>query len=156
MTRSLRRPMTIAGAGLAAAGGLLALSLAGPGVALADPSPSPSGSVSATAPADPKADRAAKRTAEQDALAEALATELGIDKAKVAAALEKVRTQRAEAAKADRIAGLKTHLDAAVTEGKLTREQADAILKAAENGVLPGGPGRAGPGGFGGGRGPGR
>jgi hypothetical protein len=37
---------------------------------------------------------------------------------------------------------LKTRLDAAVTAGKLTRAEADAILKAAENGVLPQGLGR--------------
>jgi hypothetical protein len=150
MTRSTRRKATLAGVGLTGAAGLLALALAGPGIALADPSPSPSGSASASAPAN--SDRAAKRAQQRDAYAEALAKELGIDKAKVLAALDKVDAAQAEQAKADRIAALKTRLDAAVADGKLTREQADAILKAAEAGVLNG------PDGFGGrhGRGPGR
>jgi hypothetical protein len=87
---------------------------------------------------------------------------LGIDKAKVAAALEKVEAARRAEAKADRIAGLKTRLDAAVQEGKLTAEEAAAILKAAEAGVFPhgghapGGVHNLGGGlGIGGGQGPG-
>jgi hypothetical protein len=74
------------------------------------------------------------------------AAELGIDESKVAAAPDKVRAKQAAEATAQRTAQLKTRLDAAVTEGKLTREQADAILKAAESGLLPGGIG-GGPGG---------
>jgi hypothetical protein len=90
-------------------------------------------------------DRAADRAARQDELAAALATELGIDKAKVAAALEKVQADREAQAKADRLADLKTRLGAAVKEGKLTAEQSAAILKAAEAGVFPqGGGGRGG------------
>jgi hypothetical protein len=53
--------------------------------------------------------------------------------------VEKVQTERDAVAKAQRIADLKTRLDAAVTAGTLTRAEADAILKAAENGVLPAG-----------------
>jgi ABC-type phosphate/phosphonate transport system substrate-binding protein len=145
---SMRRKATLAGIGLAGAGGVLAFALMGPGAALADPTPSPSASASASA--SPR-DHEDKRAERQDALAEALAKELGIDKAKVAAALEKVHSDLAADAKADRLADLKTRLDQAVTEGTLTREQADAILKAAEAGVLPhggggghhgGGPGR--------------
>jgi len=137
MARSIRRTATITALGVTGAAGVLALALAGPNVAFADPSPSPSSSSGTTTD-----DRAAKRAQQQDELAAALAKELGIDKAKVAAALEKVQTERAAAAKAERLADLKTRLDAAVTAGKLTRAEADAILKAAENGVLPqGGPG---------------
>jgi hypothetical protein len=136
MSRSTRRKATLAGVGLTGAAGLLALALAGPGIALADPTPSPSGTASAPA----NADREAKRAAQRDAYADALAKELGIDKAKVLAALDKVDTAQRDQAKADRIAAMKTRLDAAVAEGKLTREQADAILKAAEAGVLNGGP----------------
>jgi hypothetical protein len=82
-------------------------------------------------------------------LAAALATELGIDKAKVAAALEKVHADRQADAKAERTAALKTRLDTAVSEGTLTAEEAAAILKAAEAGVLQ----QGGPGHFGHGRG---
>ena len=137
MARSIRRTATITALGVTGAAGVLALALVGPNVAFADPSPSPSSSSGTSAD-----DRATKRAQQQDELATALAKELGIDKAKVAAALEKVQTERAAAAKAERLADLKTRLDAAVTAGKLTRAEADAILKAAENGVLPqGGPG---------------
>jgi len=145
-----RRKLTLAGIGVAGATGLLAIGLVGSGVASADPAPAPSSSASG----GPGAARDAERAKQQDALADALAKELGIDKAKVAAALDKVQTQRQDQAKAARLADLKTRLDQAVTDKKLTREQADAILKAAESGVLPGG-GPGGPGGFGG-RGHGR
>jgi hypothetical protein len=137
---------------LAGAGGLLALGLAVPAVALAapDPSasatPSPSGSA---APGQPgPADKEQRRAERRSALAEALAKELGIDQAKVEAALEKVGTDLADRARAERQERLKTRLDQAVKDGKLTQEQADAILKAAEAGVLPGGGhgrGRPGP-----------
>jgi hypothetical protein len=143
MAPSIRRKITVAGLGLTAAAGVLAIGLAAPGVALADPTPNPSTSASAAAPTD--ADREAARAKRQDALASALATELGIDKAEVLAALTKVETDLAADAKADRIAELKTRLDTAVSEGKLTREEADAILKATEAGVLPAG-GHRGPG----------
>ncbi len=138
MTRSIRQKATYAGLGLTAAGGLLALSLAGPGIAIADPTPTASGSASAPATGG-RPDREAQRAQRQEELAEALAKELGVDKEKVPAALEKVRAERETKARADRVAALKTRLDAAVAEGKLTREQADAILKAAEAGVDPGG-----------------
>jgi len=139
MARSIRRTATITALGVTGAAGVLAMALVGPNVAFADPSPSPSSSSGTSAD-----DRATKRAQQQDELATALAKELGIDKAKVAAALEKVQTEREAAAKAERLADLKTRLDAAVTAGKLTRAEADAILKAAENGVLPQGYGRPG------------
>lgn len=140
MARSIRRTATLGGVGLAGAAGLLAFALAGPNIAFADPSPTPSASAAAAPDA--------RRAQEQDELATALAKELGIDKAKVAAALTKVQAERKAAAKADQIARMKTRLDAAVAAGKLTRAEADAILKAAESGVLsdvagrPGGPKR--------------
>jgi len=151
MTRTFRRKATMAGLGLSAAGGLLALALVGPGIAQADPTPAPSASASA-APGG-KADREAKRAQQQADLAAKLAKELGIDQAKVQAALDKIESERQAQTKADRLAALKQRLDQAVKDGKLTQAEADAIYKAAENGVLPdGGPG--GPGGHG--RGPGR
>jgi membrane-bound lytic murein transglycosylase B len=164
----LRRPKTrttvLSALGLAGTAGALGIALVG-GPALADPAPSASASAPA-APAQPgpKADRAQR----QDELAGALATELGIDKAKVAAALEKVaaarkaeRADRTPPAKPDpakRVEELKTRLDAAVKDGKLTAEESAAILKAAEAGVLLGGPGGLGGphGGPGKGGGPGR
>ncbi|HEU4423134.1 MAG TPA: hypothetical protein VFR67_11430 [Pilimelia sp.] len=116
------------------AAGVLALGVGVPAIALADPTPSPSSS--ATTP-DAPADREERHAERQAELAAALAKELGIDEAKVAAALEKVEAQLLADAKADRLAALKTRLDEAVKEGKLTQEQADAIMKAAEAGVLP-------------------
>lgn len=161
----MRRPKTrttvLSALGLAGTAGALGIALVG-GPALADPAPS--ASASAPAAPDPKADR----TQRQSELAAALATELGIDKDKVAAALEKVeaarraehkdRTPPAKPDPAKRVEQLKTRLDAAVKEGKLTAEESAAILKAAEAGVLPGGPGGLGGrhGGPGKGGGPGR
>jgi membrane-bound lytic murein transglycosylase B len=137
--------------GLAGTAGVLGIALmAGP--ALADPAPSASASAPAApdqAAPDPKAGHDQRRAE----LAAALATELGIDKNKVAAALAKVEAaRRAEHTgktppdPADRIENLKTRLDAAVKEGKLTAEESAAILKAAEAGVLPGGGPHGGPG----------
>jgi hypothetical protein len=150
MTRTFRRKATLAGLGLTAAGGLLALALVGPGIAQADPTPAPSASPS-TAPGS-KADRDARRAQQQADLAAKLAKELGVDQAKVQAALEKIQAEQQAQAKADRLAALKQRLDQAVADGKLTRAEADAIYKAAENGVIPGSAGRGGPGH----RGPGR
>jgi len=125
-----------------AAAGALALGIAVPAVALAqDPTPSASASASPS-PSTGEQQRADRRAE----LAAALAKELGIDEAKVAAALDKVLDQRDAQAKAERLADLKTRLDAAVKDGKLTQAQADAIYKAAQEGVLPGG-GLGGPGG---------
>jgi hypothetical protein len=73
--------------------------------------------------------------AKQAELAKSLAATLGIDEAKVTAALEELRT----AEQADRAAALKTRLDAAVTDGKLTQAEADAVTKAVQNGVIGGG-----------------
>lgn len=136
--------------GLAAAG-VLGVGIAAPTVALADDkSPSPSASASA----DQGSDRQQKRADRQAEFAEALAKELGVSTDKVTEALEKLKEQRqadrperpsAEERQAklkewqaDRQAQLKKRLDQAVKDGKLTQEQADAVLKAVEAGVFPG------------------
>jgi membrane-bound lytic murein transglycosylase B len=92
----------------------------------------------AAADKDPKASH-------QQQLASALAKELGVDETKVSDALDKVREDK-KADRPDRTpenaqANLKTRLDAAVKEGKLTQAEADAVLKAVEAGVLWGGHG---------------
>lgn len=135
-TMKKRSAMLVAVGGIGAAG-VLGLTLAVNPAQAQDPSPSASASAG-----DP--DRAAQRAQRHDELAAALATELGIDKAKVAAALEKVHTARQTTAKTDRIADLKTRLDAAVAAGTITAEESAAILKAAEAGVLPHGGGHRG------------
>lgn len=72
-----------------------------------------------------QAEREAARTARQAAFAKALATELGIDEAKVTAALDELRTER----EAERTAQNKAVLDQAVTDGKLTQAEADAVRR---------------------------
>ncbi|MEU9511037.1 hypothetical protein [Micromonospora sp. NPDC048169] len=135
-------------AGLAAAG-VLGVGIAAPTVALADDkSPKPSSSASTTDQGDDRRQKHADRQAE---FAEALAKELGVPADKVTAALEKLHEQRQgdrperpeRPSTEDRQAALKERLDQAVTDGKLTQEQADAVLKAAEAGVFPG-PGKRG------------
>lgn len=71
----------------------------------------------------------------QAELAKSLAATLGIDEPKVTAALEELRA----AEQADRAAALKTRLDQAVTDGKLTQAEADAVTKAVQIGVIGGG-----------------
>lgn len=75
------------------------------------------------------------RTAQDAALAKSLAEALGVDEAKVTAALEEIRA----ASQVERSAALKTKLDKAVTDGKLTQAEADAVTKAVEAGVIGGG-----------------
>ena len=79
----------------------------------------------------------AERTARQKAFATALAKELGIDEAKVTAALEKVKA----AHEAEHKTELTARLDAAVTAGDLTASDKASVLKAFDAGVLQGGPG---------------
>ena len=74
-------------------------------------------------------------------LAKELATTLGVDEAKVTEALTALQAERT----AERAAALQTRLDQAVTDGRLTRAEADAVKKAVETGVL-GGMGGMGPG----------
>lgn len=76
----------------------------------------------------------AERTARQAALAKALAEELGIDQAKVTAALESVRA----AHDAERRTDLAERLDQAVADGELTAGDKASVLKAYDAGVLGG------------------
>lgn len=72
------------------------------------------------------------RTARDAALAKALAEELTLDQAKVAAALEEIRA----AAQAERVSDLSTRLAEAVKAGTLTQAEADAVMKAAQAGII--------------------
>ncbi|MFY1616913.1 hypothetical protein [Micromonospora sp. WMMD736] len=151
MSRTIRRKHLLAGL---AAAGVLGVGIAAPTIAFAADSPTPSASA-APAPGA-KSDR-------QGRFAEELAKELGVPTDKVTAALEKIREQHRPADRPqrhspeDRKAALKERLDQAVKDGKLTQEQADAITKAVEAGVFPGGGfpgGHRGPLGHGGPAGP--
>ncbi|WJH25657.1 hypothetical protein [Pseudarthrobacter defluvii] len=73
--------------------------------------------------------------AREAALAKSLAASLGIDEAKVTAALQEIRSEE----QSEHAAALKTRLDKAVTDGKLTQAEADAVTKAVQNGVIGGG-----------------
>ncbi|MFU8873079.1 hypothetical protein [Micromonospora sp. SL4-19] len=142
MIRKMSRKNVLVGL---AAAGVLGVGIAAPTVALADDkSPAPSAS------ADQGTDRQQKRADRQAEFADALAKELGVPTDKVTAALEKLKEQhkgdrperpstkdRQEQLK-DRQAQLKERLDQAVKDGKLTQDQADAVLKAVEAGVFPG------------------
>ncbi|MBB4960982.1 hypothetical protein [Micromonospora polyrhachis] len=164
MSRLFSKKNTLAGLATA---GVLAVGVAAPTLAFAqdggDATAKPSTSSSTT-----EGDKHEQhRTERQSEFAKALADELGVPQDKVEAALTKLREQhKAEVAekrdewkqragenadenKADRQAKLKERLDQAVADGKLTQEQADAIVKAYEAGVLPGpgGPGGRGHGG---------
>jgi hypothetical protein len=65
-------------------------------------------------------------------LADALAKELGISSDKVLSVLKDVRATH----EAERTQEFEARLDQAVTDGKLTRAEADAVLKAAKAGVI--------------------
>ena len=78
----------------------------------------------------------AERTAHHDKLTAALAKELGLSEAKVEAAFEKVHKAHA----AEHRDALSDRLDAAVKNGKLTKDDKASVLKAFDAGVL-GGPG---------------
>lgn len=82
----------------------------------------------------------ADRATQQEKFATALASELGIDKEKVSAALKEIHAAR----QAEQKAALKARLDQAVSSGTLTQAEADAVMKAAEAGIVPmgGGPRR--------------
>jgi len=95
----------------------------------------PSSGASPSAGATPTRPDPAQREA---AMAKALASELKVDEAKVTKALDEIRAERDAASKAD----LKTRLDEAVKAGKLTAEEADAVVKATDAGVIPYGGGR--------------
>ncbi|MEV0719702.1 hypothetical protein [Asanoa sp. NPDC050611] len=139
------RKLALVGAGAA---GVLAIGISVPAFASGNDSPSPAPSSSSSAPASAKSDQGKKsdwqekarqaRADRQEKLAAALAKELGIDEKKVSDALTKVRKDLAGDAKAQRADQLKDRLAKAVKAGKLTQAQADAIIAAAEKGVLNG------------------
>lgn len=132
MIRTMSRKQLLVGL---AAAGVLGVGIAAPTVALADDTtPTPSASTST----DQGSDRQQQRADRQQEFAESLAKELGVPTDKVTAALEKLREQRQADRTEDRQAKLKERLDQAVKDGKLTQEQADAVLKAVEAGVFPG------------------
>ncbi|WP_425308655.1 Clp protease N-terminal domain-containing protein [Ammonicoccus fulvus] len=72
------------------------------------------------------------RAAMEAEIAKGLASKLGVDEAKVTAALQEIRA----ANEAEHKAQFTSRLDQAVTDGKLTRAEGDAVLKAAEAGVI--------------------
>jgi hypothetical protein len=73
-------------------------------------------------------------SAHEAALAKVLAGKLGVDEAKVTAALAEIRAAR----EADRTAAFTTKIARAVTDGQLTRAEADAVLKAQKLGLVGG------------------
>ena len=83
------------------------------------------------------ADQTTKPTREERdaALAKELASALGVDEAKVTEALKAIESEQ----DADRAATLQKRLDQAVTDGKLTQAEADAVAKAVQAGVIGGG-----------------
>lgn len=81
--------------------------------------------------------RQERRAAREAAFATALAAELDLPAERVQAAVQKVHEQMRAEARQRHLAALKERLDAAVEDGTLTREQADAIYAAAESGALP-------------------
>lgn len=97
------------------------------------------------------------REARQSEFAAALAEELGLDEETVATAIDTVRDDLRAAHHAERLAELEERLAEAVEAGRITQEQADALIAAHEAGEFVGrGPGGRGHGGFGGlGPGPG-
>ena len=120
----------LVGAGIAGVAAVT-IALAGPSIAsAADPSPEPSSTSSANSGANQGQDFAA-----------ALAAELGLDEATVKAALEKVRADhpgRGHGGAPQQKEDLTSRLDAAVAAGTITQEEADAVKKVAEAGVLKG------------------
>lgn len=78
-----------------------------------------------------------QHAAEHEKLAAFLAGELKVDRATVL----QVLNTRQETRQADRTAQLKTSLDAAVKDGRITQAQADAILAAHASGAMRGGMG---------------
>ncbi|MFV2083117.1 hypothetical protein [Micromonospora sp. LOL_021] len=151
MSRWITRKRALAGL---AAAGVLSVGIAAPTIAFAQESAEPGASASADGSTGEE-----RRAAKMTELAEALAEELGVSADDATAALEKIREERAgdrpergerPEGTADRQAALQERLDAAVADGTLTQAEADAVLKAYEEGVLAGsgrggGPGRSGP-----------
>ena len=136
-----RTTMTWAGLGV---GACLAAGLVYPAIAAAEDTPSPTASASASPSVSPSAGTArdpaakeARRAERQAALAARLAEELGVPEDKVLAALKKAQAEEQSARKTERLAAMKERLAQAVKDGKLTQDQADAVLEAAESGAVP-------------------
>lgn len=104
--------------------------------AVAEPTatPTPGSSTSADRGSTPaQSDRGPGRHGRMDGeLAKQLAEKLGVDQAGVTQALMEIRTSH----QAERTREFRATLDRAVTDGKLTRAEADAVVKAAEAGVI--------------------
>lgn len=91
--------------------------------------PAQNGQPQSTPPNTPdETDRATR----EDAFLTELANQLGIDKETLSQAVAEIR----ESADAGRKSEFQTRLDDAVSAGTLTREEANAVLKAAEAGVI--------------------
>jgi hypothetical protein len=73
----------------------------------------------------------------RDSMVDAFAEALGVSPDEVASALEEIRSE----ARAGRAAALQERLDHAVADGTLTQDEADAVMKAAREGVIPMGAG---------------
>lgn len=82
-----------------------------------------------------KSTRQAERTARQAELEKSLASALGVSETKVQDAFTAIRADQ----QTQRKAALKKKLDTAVTGGKLTQAEEDAVLKAQGLGLLGGG-----------------
>ncbi|HWH33228.1 MAG TPA: hypothetical protein VNU01_11220 [Egibacteraceae bacterium] len=82
-------------------------------------------------------ERAERHEQRREAFASALAEELDLPVERVGTALDNVREQMRAEAEEQRLAHLRERLDAAVADGRLTQEQADAIYAAAESGAMP-------------------
>lgn len=73
----------------------------------------------------------------REVMVDTFARALGVSPNEVTSALEEIRSE----AQADREAALQDRLDKAVSDGTLTQDEADAVMKAAREGVIPmGGP----------------
>lgn len=83
-----------------------------------------------------KADKTRSKGDRQAEMAKSLASKLGVDEAKVKTALDEIRSTRQDANSAQRETALKSRLDQAVKDGKLTQAEADAVIKAHKAGVL--------------------
>ena len=76
------------------------------------------------------------RDARDEAMAKAIAEKLGIDQAKVTAALDEIRAEAEAAARSEGKTRLSERLASAVKAGTLTQAEADAVLKAYDKGVI--------------------
>ncbi len=69
---------------------------------------------------------------DRDTFIKIFSEQLGVDEQKLIDALEELRTEH----RADRMTGLKKRVEAAVADGTLTQAEGDAVVKAAEKGVI--------------------